>query len=246
MDGQTERRVGCFASRGERLGVLGDGTRDARWGWEFGRAYRTVRSSARTRPATVFLVVIVILRRWRSVEGGERRERRGSGGHLGAAGTRDFLRLEWEDETKCGRGEARAHRDVSRGSDAVSVYLVRRVVVVVVVERAAGVRPVPDARGPARGSGDRRSAVSEAAHGLGWGLQGRRRGHGTRRKRAGTHSAPHVHLLWPTWRPRMGRSSVDIATPRALTVRRATCERPRSPRPPLCNRPSGGFTRWQS
>lgn len=76
--------------------------------------------------------------------------------------------------------------------------------------------------------------MSEAAHGLGWGLQGRRRGHGTRRKRAGTHSAPHVHLLWPTWRPRMGRSSVDIAAPRALTVRRATCERPRSPRPPLC------------
>ena len=247
MDGQTERRVGCFASRGERLGVLGDGTRDARWGWEFGRAYRTVRSSARTRPATVFLVVIVILRRWRSVEGGERRERRGSGGHLGAAGTRDFLRLEWEDETKCGRGEARAHRDVSRGSDAVSVYLVRRVVVVVVVERAAGVRPVPDARGPARGSGDRRSAVSEAAHdGRGGGYRDVDRGRGERAKRAGTHSAPHVHLLWPTWRPRMGRSSVDIAAPRALTVRRATCERPRSPRPPLCNRPSGGFTRWQS
>ena len=80
----------------------------------------------------------------------------------------------------------------------------------------------------------------------GWGLQGRRRGHGERTKRAGTHSAPHVHLLWPTWRPRMGRSSVDIAAPRALTVRRATCERPRSPRPPLCISPERGFTHWHS
>ena len=33
---------------------------------------------------------------------------------------------------------------------------------------------------------------------------------------------------------------VDIAAPRALTVRRATSQRPRTPRPPLC--PSGGFT----
>ena len=38
-------------------------------GGEFGRASRTVRSSARTRPATVFLVVIVILR-GRAVEAG--------------------------------------------------------------------------------------------------------------------------------------------------------------------------------
>ena len=150
--------------------------------------------------------------RWRPVE---RRERRGSGGHLGAAGTlRDFLCLEWEDERNAG-GRARAHRDVSRGSDSVSVYLVRRVVVVVVVERAAGVRPVPDARGPARGSGDRRSAVSEAAHGLGWGLQGRRRGHGdTEEARGDSLGAPRPPVM------------ADLASPHGTLVgghRRAAC-----------------------
>lgn len=77
------------------------------------------------------------------------------------AGTRERFGHQ-EGETRLGS----AHRDVSRAPDAVSVYLVRGIVVVVVVERAARVSPVPDARGPAVGVGG--GEVSEAAR---WGLQ---------------------------------------------------------------------------
>ena len=88
-------------------------------------------------------------------EGPERRVDAGGGHPRGRFGHQEV-------ETRLGS----AHRDVSRAPDAVSVYLVRGIVVVVVVERAARVSPVPDARGPAVGVGG--GEVSEAAR---WGLQ---------------------------------------------------------------------------